>query len=135
MEYHKDKYHESSFNPPVAAVGDKCDEVDSKASVGKEQTRNSELLDEPMLTNGSNEEILPISVLSVKKEVHKYIIEGQDPVEVAMSIRSVEPSVHEQREEEEDKNDPKSIDEDKSNSEDNEKESTEKRGVCSETSE
>ena len=51
LEFHKEKYHESRLNPPAAAVGDKCDEVDSKPSLGKEQTRNSALFDEPMLTN------------------------------------------------------------------------------------
>ena len=51
------------------------------------------------------------------------------------SIPSVEPNVHDQTEEEKDKNDPKEKDEDKSNGEDDETQYTEKRGVCSETSE
>ena len=64
LEFHKEKYHESRLNPPAATVGDKCeDEVDSKASVGKEHTKDSALFDEPMLFMGSNEEIFPISVL------------------------------------------------------------------------
>ena len=54
LKYHNDKYHESSLEPTAAAVGYKCeDEVDSKASVGKEHT--SALFDEPMLSMGSNE--------------------------------------------------------------------------------
>ena len=101
LKHHNDKYHASSLEPTAAAVGYKCeDEVDSKASVGKEHTRDSALFDEPTLSFKSNEEILPISVLSVEKEVHKFIIEGAIWYEVPMSIRSVEPSVQEQREEE-----------------------------------
>ena len=40
LKDNKDKYHESSLEPPAAADGDKCeDEVDSKASVEKDHTR------------------------------------------------------------------------------------------------
>ena len=71
FEYHKYKYHESSLQPPAVPVDDKCeDEGDSKSSVGKEPTKDSAQFDEPMLSYGSNEEILPISVLNVEKEVH-----------------------------------------------------------------
>ena len=55
MKYHKNEHHASSPNPSTAAVGHKCDEVDSKAeaSVEKEQARNSSvqnaLFDEPIL--------------------------------------------------------------------------------------
>ena len=89
MKYHKEKYHESSLNPPATTVGVKCDEVDSKASLGKEQTRDSALLDEPMLSNGSNEEILPISVLSM--EVYNHIVEvkSADVKELPTSSHSV----------------------------------------------
>ena len=131
---HKNKRHATSLNPPAAVVGNKCDEVDSKAeaSVEKEQARNSSvqnaLFDEPILRNGSIEENLPTSVPSVEPKVHDQTVEVQDAVELPTSIPSVEPR-------QEDKNDPKGKDEDKTNSEDDETQSTEKRGVCSETSE
>ena len=98
MRYHKNKHHASILNPPTAAVGDKCDEVDSKASIGKEQTRNSReqnaLFDEPMLRNGSIEENLPTSVPSVEPKVQDHTVEVQDAVELPTSIPSVEPNVH-----------------------------------------
>ena len=55
---HKSKRHASSLNPSAAAVGNKCDEVDSKteAYVEKEEARNSSvqnaILDEPISRNG-----------------------------------------------------------------------------------
>ena len=107
---------------------DKCDNVESKASVVKEQARNSSiqnvLFDEPILRNRSIEETLPTSLPNVEPKVYDHIVEVQDAVELPTSIPSVEQNVQEQREEEEDRNGPKGKDEDKSNSEDDEREST-----------
>ena len=49
----------------------------------------------------SNEEILPTSVLSI--EVHKNIVEVKDAVELTTSNPSVEPRVHKQQREEEER--------------------------------
>ena len=46
FKYHKEEYHGSSLKPPAAADGDKCEEeVDSKASTGKEHTKDGALFD------------------------------------------------------------------------------------------
>ena len=54
FKYHKEEYHGSSLKPPAAADGDKREEeVDSKASTGKEHTKD-----------GANQKILNFLLLS-----------------------------------------------------------------------
>ena len=77
LKIHKDKHHVSNPNPTTAAVCYKCDEVESKASFVKKQTRNSSTqntpFDEPIFRFTDDK-----STLEVNNEVKREVLEATD---------------------------------------------------------